>query len=104
MFSCDKNDLGHVDPSFGVHRINVGGIPPYMKPSRLAQAEHEEALKIVSDLKSSGVVEPADSEYNAAIVMVEVSPEDRHKTAFSVNGQWVRMPMGLCNSVATFQR
>lgn len=39
---------------------------------------------------------------------MEIDPNDRHKSAFSIPGgeqwQWIRLPFGMCNSPATFTR
>ncbi|XP_057251835.1 uncharacterized protein LOC130591893 [Beta vulgaris subsp. vulgaris] len=98
------DDLKGISPDFCMHRINLEeNHRPCIQPQRRLNPNMQEVVKKeIMKLLDAGIIYPiSDSKW------IPIHPADREKMTFTCpygTFAYRRMPFGLCNAPATFQR
>ncbi|KAK9911904.1 hypothetical protein M0R45_035784 [Rubus argutus] len=98
-------DIKGISPTMCMHRILLeeGSKPTREAQRRLNPPMMEVVKKEVLKLLDVGVIYPISDSYN----QIAIAPEDQEKTTFTCpfgTFAYRRMPFGLCNAPATFQK
>ncbi|XP_068304259.1 uncharacterized protein, partial [Pyrus communis] len=101
IFEPLESSISHLTPStVKAPKLELKPLPPHLKYAYLAEFETLPVI-IASDL--TPIEEDGYSGYN----QIAIAPEDQEKTTFTCpfgTFAYRRMPFGLCNAPATFQR